>query len=220
MNQYMIYCCAGTGGLFLTTIFAQILGCNVRSSFSDTGNAHDMGCGVWKGADNVCFVGSHWDLNYRTGFQLYYSHVLPDDFIQSQPDVKLIVITTESRDYRKVTELYVKKAWPDIWTSEEYAKWASPQYPPYSRDNIANSKLIRNDLINNLEITNIKKWHEENALVPSYATINFRTIMGIDNQNLVDVVCNITNGVASDYTRQYASEYQQLNRSLYFKNYV
>jgi hypothetical protein len=220
MNQYMIYCCAGTGGLFLTTIFAQILGYDVRSSFSNTGNAHDMGHGGWKGANNVCFVGSHWDLNYRSGFQLYYSHVLPDSFVQSYPDTKLIVITTEPRDYRKVTELYVRKAWPDIWTPEEYAKWASPQYPSYSCNNIANSKLIRDDLINDFEITNIKKWHEENELVPSYATINFRTIMGIDDQNLVDVVCNITGGVASAYTKQYASEYQQLNRSLYFKNYV
>ena len=220
MNRYMIYCCAGTGGLFLTTIFSQILGYNVRGYFSNTGHSHDMGFGVWKGAKNICFIGSHWDLNYRSGFQLYYSHILPDNFIQAHPDIKLIAITTEPRDYRKVTELYVRKAWPDIWTLEEYAKWTSPQYPPYSRNNIADSELIRNDLINDFEITNIKKWHEENISFPSYATINFRTIMGIDDQNLVDVVCNITGGVAPDTTKQYASEYQQLNQSLYFKNYV
>ena len=216
----MIYCCAGTGGLFLTTVFAQILGWECRSHFSTTGNAHDMGHGVWKGSANICFIGSHWDLNFRPEFQLYYSHVLPDSFIKIYSDIKLIKINTEPHDYRKVTELYVKKAWPDIWTPTEYAKWASHQYPPYSPNNIADSELIRNDLINDFEITSVKKWHEENALIPSFATIDFRTIMGIDNQNLVDIVCNITGRAAPDSTKQYTSEYQQLNRSLYFKNYV
>ena len=220
MNQHMIYCCAGTGGLFLTTVFAQLLGFNVRSCFSDTGNAHDMGRGVWKGANSICFIGSHWGLNYRPGYQLYYSHTLPDSFIQDHPDIKLIAITTEPRDYRKVTELFIRKAWTDMWTPEEYAKWASPYYPPYSRTNIADSELIRNDLINDLELTNVKKWHEENKLVPSFATINFRTIMGIDNQNLIDIVCNITGCTASEDTKQYVHEYQQLNHSLYFKDYV
>ena len=179
-----------------------------------------MGRRGLKGANDICIVGDQWDLDYSPGFQLYYSHVLPDIFMQSHPDAKLIVINTESRDYRKVAELYVKKACPGFWTPEEYSKWVSPQYPPYSRNNIADSELIRNDLINDFEITTIKKWHEENALVPSYATINFRTIMGINDQNLVDVVCNITGGSATDSTRQYASEYQKLNCSLYFSNYV
>jgi hypothetical protein len=216
----MIYCCTGSGGIFLTTVFAQILGLNVRSHFSSTGNAHDLGQGVWKSTKNICLIGDHWDQTYRPGYQLYYSHVLSDNFIQTHPDIKLIVIHTEPRDYQKVTELYVKKAWPSKWTPEEYAKWASPEYPPYSRNNIADSELIRNDLINDFEINNIKKWHEENAHIPVHATINFRTIMGIDSENLIDVVCNITGCTASDATVQYVSEYQKLNHSLYFNDYV
>jgi hypothetical protein len=220
MTQYLIYCCAGTGGLFLTTVFAQTLGLNVRSQLSSTGDAHDMGQGVWKGANNICFIGCHWEQAYRPGYQMYYSHVLSDNFIHTHPDIKVIVIHTEPRDYRKVTELYVSKAWPNIWSQEEYAKWVSPEYPPYSPNNIADSELIRNDLINDFEITCIKKWHEENAHVPRYATINFRTIMGIGSENLIDVVCGITGCTASDATAQYVSEYQNLNHSLYFNNYV
>jgi len=63
--RYMIYCCAGTGGLFLTTVFAQILGYQIKSKFSNTGHAHDMGRGNWRGAQSVCFIGDHWDLGYK-----------------------------------------------------------------------------------------------------------------------------------------------------------
>jgi len=45
MTRYMLYCCPGTGGLFLTTVFAQILGYQIMSKFSSTGHAHDMGRG-------------------------------------------------------------------------------------------------------------------------------------------------------------------------------
>ena len=192
----------------------------MQGDFSNTGNSHDMGKGPWKGSENVCCIGCHWDINYLPGYQLYYSHTLPHNFAKTHANIELISITTDPRDYTKVTELYVTKAWPDLWTPEEYAKWASPSYPHYSRNNIADSELIRNDLIRDLEITNIKKWHDANTPVPSLAQINFRTIMGLDNQNLVDIVCNITNGTASEYTRQYVYKYQQLNHSLYFKNYV
>lgn len=221
MNSiYMIYCCAGTGGLFLSTVIAQLLGANVAATFSISGHAHNMGRGNWRGADSVCFIGNYWDINYRPGYRLYYSHVMPKNYIQLNPDIKIIKIDTDSVDYRKVTELYVCKAWPDLWTQEEYAKWASPSYPPYSRTNIQDSELVRNDLINDLVVTNIQPWHEQNASIPVYASINFRTIMGIDQRDLVSDVCNILQCTADNSTVQYVQEYQQLNKHLYFNNYV
>lgn len=218
MTRYMIYCCAGAGGLFLTTVFAQLLGYNAQSRFNQFGNAHDMGHGNWRGTKDICFIGNHWELNYRLNYNLYYSHILPNGFLENNPDIRLIKIHTDPIDYRKVTELFVYKAWPDMWTPEEYAKWVSPEYPPYSQSNISNSELIRNDLINDLEITNIKKWHEENLSIPTYATVNFRTIMGLDNRDLVNDICDIVKGKPSDNIRNYVAEYQQLNQNLYFNN--
>lgn len=220
MTRYMIHCCAGSGGLFLTTVFAQLLGYNVQSRFNQYGNAHDMGRGNWQGADNICIVGAHWQLKYRHQYPLYYTHVIPVDFQSSHPDINIVMIKTNPEDYQKVAELLVYKAWPDLWTKEEYAKWASENYPPYSRDNIRESELIRNDLISDLEITNVKKWHEENLSMPTHATINFRTIMGINNVDLVDTVCDIVKLPATDTIRQYVAEYQKINQLLYFKNYV
>lgn len=212
----MIYCCPGTGGLFLATIFAQMLGYDIQSRFSNTGHAHDMGSGNWRGADNICIIGDHWDINYRPGQPIYYSHVVGPGFSKQNPDVKIIKINTDSSDYKKVAEIYVNKAWPDLWTKEEYNKWASPDYPPYSKDNIHTSELIRSDLINDIEITTIKKWHNDNAAVPAYAEINFKTIMGIDNNDLVAIVRNITGLNATNEIQHYVQQYQQLNQGLYF----
>jgi len=214
----MIYCCPGTGGLFLTTVLAQILGLKVASRFSNTGHAHDMGNGNWEGAESICLIGDHWDLNYRPNVTIYYSHTIINNFLEKNPKIKLIKIDTQPTDYQKVTELYVKKAWPDIWTINEYNKWSSPEYPPYSPNNIAESKLIRDDLINDFKHSLIEKWHSDNINFPADHIINFRTIMGIDDGNLVDTVCNITNGSADQSLRDYVNNYQRLNQQLYFNN--
>ena len=215
-SRYMIYCCAGTGGLFLTTIFAQILGYQVRAKFSDTGHAHDMGRGNWRGAQSVCLIGDHWNTGYRPGHALYYAHQMPDNFIANNPDIQLIQIATDPEDYRKVAELYVKKAWPDIWSEAEYKKWASPNYPPYSPNNIKDSKVIVDDLINDFEITVIKDWHDRNANITPAHVINFKTIMGVDNLKIAQVVADIVQKPLDNSVTEYVMEYQHLNKKLYF----
>lgn len=220
MKQFMIYCCAGTGGLFLTTVFAQVLGLNVQAKFSASGNAHDMGRGNWRGAQSVCFIGDHWTLNYRPGSVLYYAHTMPGTFLKDNPGVTVIKVIADPQDYRKVTELYVKKAWPDIWSQEEYNKWAGPDYPPYSATNIPDSDIIVSDLINDFEKTVVQHWHDLNRHVEADHTVNFRTIMGIDRESLLAVVCDITSSTATLKTQCYVSEYQHRNQELYLLNYV
>jgi len=219
-SRYMIYCCAGTGGLFLTTVFAQILGYQVKSTFSDTGHAHDMGWGNWRGAktDLVCLVGNQWDLCYRPGHALYYAHQMPDNFIANNPDMQLIQIATDPEDYRKVTELYVKKAWPDIWNEEEYKKWASPDYPPYSPNNIRDSKLIVDDLINDFENTETKAWYDQNAHTKPAHVINFKTVLGLNDLRIEQVVADIVQRPVTESVAKYVKKYQLLNKELYFSN--
>lgn len=219
-TQFMIYCCPGTGGLFLTSVVAQILNINVRAEFSNTGHAHDMGRGNWNGHTNVCFIGNHWNINYRSNQNLYYSHVIPDNFLNENPNVKLIKVTSDACDFRKITEMYVKKAWPDIWTQQEYNKWAGSDYPPYSPDNIKDSEVIVNDLINDFEHSITQEWYNLNKGVTAEHTIDFRTIMGIDNKDLINEVCKIVNCIEPQGVRQYVHDYQQLNQEMYFTDYV
>lgn len=216
MKRYMIHCCPGTGGLFLSTVFAQIMGIDVKAKFSTSGNAHDMGKGNWKGADAICFIGDHWDINYRPGSELYYSHVVCDDFFVDNPDINLVMITAAPCYYRKITELYVKKAWPDIWTKEEYDKWAGPDYPPYAPDNIPNSEIIVNDLIDDFEKTRTAAWFDLNQTLKPIHTVDFEDVMGISGSSLVEIVENIIGNRASQATKNYVLEYQQMNKGLYF----
>lgn len=218
MDRYVIYCCGGPGGLFLTSVFAKIMGVSVNPNFSNTGNCHDLGHGVWKGAPGANFLGDHWELNYRTNCPLYYAHRLPPTFRNDNPDIKFVFIDVEPEDYRTVTTLLVKKAWPDIWTQEEYNKWKGPDYPPYSNNNIADSKLIVQDLVNNLTITYTQEWIERNAHEHYDYRINFKTILGLDNLVLDQIVSDIVQQPTTEKIHQYVVDYQQLNQRLYFND--
>lgn len=215
-SRYMIYCCPGTGGLFLTTVFAQVLGTDIRSRFSTTGHAHDMGQGNWRGAPGVCLLGDHWDIHYRPGQQLYYTHYLPTNYMDQNPQIDLVRIDTDPEDYRKVTELYVNKVWPDLWTPEQYKKWYSPAYPPYSADNVQSSELIRNDLILDFEQSLVRAWHQQASQHQPQHCINFRTVMGVGQEDLASVVGEILRRSVSAETQQYIKQYQQINQELYF----
>jgi len=216
MKQYMIHCCVGVGGLFLTSVLAKMLGIPMTVKLSDTGNCHDMGRGVWRGSDGVVLVGDQWDLNYRPGQQLYYTHVMPDNFQIENPDIKIVFVSVRPEDYRMVAKLWVKKAWPDIWTQDEYNKWHSPNYPPYSKNNIQDSDLICQDLIADLLETNISPWMQRNGLQTYDYQIDFRTIMGLDGRQVDQEVAQILNKETSQEISQYVTEYQRLNHCLYF----
>lgn len=219
MKSYLILCCPGVGGLFLTSAVVQLLGYNCQSIFSNTGHAHNMGNGNWKGCQSILLIGDHWDLNYRSGFSCYYSHVLPENFSNNNPHTEIIYIDTWEKDFKKVSELYVKKAWPDIWTKEEYDKFAGPDYPPYSPDNIATSEIIQNDLISDFLENVVSKWYQQHRKYDSYKKINFRTIMGIDDQDLMQILCDITQRPSNEHVQQYILQYQSVNQNLYFWEY-
>jgi hypothetical protein len=216
MKKFLIYCCSGTGGLFLQSVFAKIMSIDVAPKFSKSGNCHDMGQGAWRGMPELIVIGDHWNKNYQPNKRLYYSHVLPDEFADLNPDIEIVYIHVDTEDYQKVTELNVCKAWPDMWTQEEYNKWASPHYPPYDKNNITESDLVRNDLIHDLLIMHTLPWFKNKDPKFYNHVINFKTIMGLDNLKLDQVVADIVGVSSTKEISNYVLEYQQLNQSLYF----
>jgi hypothetical protein len=102
-----------------------------------------------------------------------------------------VYVDIDPEDYRTVTTLAVKKAWPDIWTQEEYNKWKSPNYPPYNKNNINESKLIVQDLVNDLVITTTQAWSERTMHEQYDYRINFKTILGLNNFVLDQIVSDI-----------------------------
>jgi hypothetical protein len=216
MKKFLVYCCPGTGGHFLVSIFARMMNIDGVLQFSSIGDCHNLGQGDWKGMPGIVFIGNYWKGNYRPNKHLYYSHVLPEDFADSNPDIEIVYIHADDQDYKKVTELYVRKAWPNLWTPEEYAKWASPNYPPYNKNNIDESDLIRNDLVNDLLVTHTKHWFVNKDPKNYNHVINFKTIMGLDTQRIDQVVADIVGTSSTKEISDFADGYQQLNKRLYF----
>ena len=213
----MIYCAAGTGGLFLSSVIANFLGINVRPQFSPSGHSHNIGKGNWKGKDSVInFIGNHWDINFRPNSTIFYAHQGPiADLKLKIPNLKVILIDFSDQDYYNITKLYVYKAWPDMWTNQEYDKWRGSSWPAYSKSNIQDSEIIRNDLINQLtQLT--KNWIEAYDKTVVDSTINFRTVMGLDNNDLATVLSNILDKPTTPFINQLIEEYQTLNKRLYF----
>lgn len=218
MNKYMVYCCAGTGGLFLTSVIANFLGRTVKPNFSSTGHSHDQGYGNWKGADRVVnFIGDYWS-NLRRGYPIFNAHYGPiRDFKKSQKNLKVISIKMYPDDYYDVTRLFVCKAWPDILTEQEYANQKGANWPDYSTNIIAESEIVRTDLINHL-LLKITDWDKNYDREVVDYNIDFKTVMGLDNASLADTVSDILQKPVTDEIQKLINEYQQLNKRLYFNN--
>jgi len=220
MSRYLIYCAAGTGGLFLTSVFANLLGIAVQPKFSNTGNSHDLGKGAWKGAGTaINFCGNDWDMCYKPECKIYYCHQGPlEEFKQENLDVKVVLININPEDYRKVTELYVCKAWPDILRDQpgEYEKWKGQDWPEYTYDVIQKHAAIRDEFIDRLykETSNWMKNHKSNIVDEE---INFRTVMGISG-DLAEECSKIVNRPVTDHVKTLIQEYHETNKRLYFAN--
>jgi hypothetical protein len=214
--KYMIYCAAGAGGLFLTSIVAKFLEYSMDPIISRTGHCHDLGKGNWKGHNDVVnFIGDHWKINFNPSSKIFYTHVLPIDKFKEISNLKVILIDIDFEDYYNVTKLYVCKAWPDILTYEEYLKWKGVDWPEYSKNIISNLELVQNELIVNL-CRQTEEWMTNyNRQVVDY-TINFKTVLGINNKNLADELSNILNKPATTEIKNLITEYQSLNKRLYF----
>jgi hypothetical protein len=216
MKRFLIYCCVGSGGMFLTSVLAQMLNYDVDPVLSSRGHCHQLSKnGIWTNTKDINFIGEFWS-NFRPDRRLFYTHVLDiDRFRQDHPDVKLILINFAVEDAELIARLFVCKAWPDIWSLEEYNKWAGPSWPAYSQNNIQESDLIRNEIIADLTQTRIKSWLTQvNASDFDYV-IDFKTILGLNSIALGSQLENIVDRSVTSAVTEYIKQYQQINRELY-----
>jgi len=218
----MIHYCTGTGGMFLTALFAKFMNIKLQEKISARGDCHDYGNGVWRGAPEI-FTAHKFDVElgntkfqYRPGLRLYHTHHLTCEFVEQNADLTVVRIDADESDYINIARLAVKKAFAVHWTLQEYNKWVGPDYPPYSPNNIAESDLIVADVVNDFIITQTKPWFTQHASIKYSHTIDFKTVMGLNNQDLVQEVANITHGQITDDICKFVDDYQQLNKKLYF----
>lgn len=218
LDRFLIYCVWGSGGLFLTSVFANLLGINVQPIFSSSGNSHDLGKGAWKGyGGDIILCGDYWEINYRPGATIYYTHTGDmNKFKQENPDAKIVLIDVDEEDYRKVTELYVCKAYPDILRDQpgEYEKWKGPDWPEWEYEVIQKSEMVKTEMIDSL-LPEIANWMKSCNRDVVDAKINFKSIMGLDG-NLAKECGEIANRPVNQTVIDLVQEYQDINRKLYF----
>lgn len=220
-NKFIIHYFNGTGGFFLTSVFAKIMGIPNNTVISPVGHCHDLGAGEWTETKDI-WVAHEWDHNlggmkfiYRPGVNLYSTHIIDACWVDNNPDIKVVQISAEPDDYADIVRVCVKKAFSANWSLDEYNKWVRPGYPPYSPNNLAESELICQDLVAGF-IPAITKWYDENSSVKYAYKIKFKTVMGLNNNSLVNQVAEITSGTITDEVCEFVQKYQQLNHQLYF----
>ena len=216
MKKFLIYCCVGSGGMFLTSVLAQMLNYDVDPVLSNRGHCHQLSSrGIWTNTQDINFIGEFWS-NFRQDRRLFYTHVLDvAKFKQEHPDVELILIDFAPEDAELIARLFVCKAWPDIWTPEEYNKWAGPSWPAYSHDNIQESDLIRNEIIADLTQTRIKSWLAQVKTSGFDHIVDFKTILGLNSTSLGAQLESIVDQPITAEVAEYIKQYQQINRELY-----
>ena len=219
--KFFIHYCSGTGGMFLTSVFAKVMNISIQTKISPVGDCHDFGHGIWKTNEDVALDHVYdkqtgmLKLQHVPNKTLYLGHVISNQFIEQHPDIHVIQISAAPEDYFSIAFLAAKKEWPQHWTLQEYNKWVGPDYPPYSPDNIANSDLICKDLVDILLKKQTTDWYKTHEDIKYAHQIDFRTVMGIGTENLAQQVATITGGTVTPDVESFVNEYQQLNQKLY-----
>ena len=223
-KKFFIHYCPGSGGMFLTSVFAKIMNTSIETKISSVGDCHDYGNGIWTHLYQNIGTSDIFDTKSAKlklqdtlpDLLLYYGHAITKEFAEQNTDINLIQIYADQSDYFNIAKIVIKKACPNLLTKEEYDKWRGVDYPPYSRKNIAESDLICKDLLDYSILKQTSGWYEEYADIKYLHHIDFKTVMGLNDKNLAQEVATITGNPVNHNACKFINEYQQLNKRLYF----
>ena len=218
--KYCIHHCAGSGGMFLLTMVAKALQLSASNRLdTNHGDYHNAGKGDWANTnDRINWIGNHWDINFREGdnFNLYYTH--KHEYVQRLktmfPDMKVIGIVSDNDD-DLITKMYIHKAWPNLWTKDEYDKWVALgcEFPPYDKSNLRDP-IVYNKVHSQLNLET-KRWTETLPANLIDHPLKFKTIMGMDDSNLKSEIENILDINLSNDVINLINDYQDNNKRLY-----
>lgn len=196
--------------MFVASLMAQYLGATSTARISSLGDCHDHGNGSWKATDVIELIGDYWqDKNYKK--PLLYSHYTNLARVRQQlPNVHVVLVDFEPDDVELISYFRTIKAHSLQWNKDEYAKLAGPDWPPYSANNIAESKLIRDELTQH-QIPHTQKWltQVDRNLVDN--VLQFKTILTGD---INQAVANIMGVPVDRRLDNFVKEYQTTNERL------
>lgn len=218
--KYCIHHCAGSGGMFLLTMIAKALQLSASNQLDrDQGDYHNAGKGDWVNLnDRINWIGDHWDINFQEGdnFILYYTH--KHEYVKRLKkrfaDIKVIGIVSDNDD-DMITKMYIHKAWPNLWTKDEYDKWVALgcEFPPYDSSNLKDP-IVYNKVHSQLTF-DTKKWTQTLPANLIDHPVKFKTVMGMDDSILSNELENILGIRLSNEVIDSIKDYQNTNRRLY-----
>ena len=197
--------------MFVASLMAQYLGAAEPAKISQTGDCHDHGNGFWKPTDIIELIGDYWqDKHYQK--PLLYSHVTDLARVRRQlPNVQVVLVDFEPDDVELISYFRTVKAHSLQWNQEEYSKLAGPDWPAYSPNNIAESRLIRDELTQH-QIPHTRNWltQVDRNLVDN--VLQFKTILlGNINQTVADIMQKPVDPSLETFVK----EYQTVNRQIH-----
>ena len=218
----MIYCihhCTGSGGMFLLKVFAEVLGLECKFTMDkDLSHYHNAGLGSWINPHyEICNLGNY-DFTYHKNAKLYYTHnhEILKNVIADHPKINVVVIRHDEHDHVSITKQAMAKAWPTLWTKKEYDRWVSTgaDLPPYHKDNLKDPKVYK--MLYDQLVLLTMGWYEnlDHNHVSNY--IDYKTVMGLDGNDLSDKIHKITGLNVGPATKRIIADYQIKNKELYF----
>jgi hypothetical protein len=129
------------------------------------------------------------------------------------PNLTVVLIDYTEDDIELISRLRTVKAHSLQWNQEQYDLLAGPDWPAYSKDNIAESKLIQDELTQ-MRIPTTRDWLTDVDQNQIDYTVPFRMITGQDS-GLNQKVADIFGLPESAQLDNFIKEYQQVNQKLY-----
>jgi|TARA_R110002060_G_scaffold72860_1_gene81618 hypothetical protein len=220
MSKICIHHCSGSGGSFLTSMIGRMLDID-EVNFIDIkhGDYHQNSKGEWGNFINkeIASIGNHWQ-DRKMPAKIYYTH--QHDYVSKLQtlfhNLKVIAIDADVDDFALITTMFIKKAWVNMWTEQEYNRWVKLgcNFPPYHISNLEDPDVF--DVIHEQLNTDTIEWHQQLVNYKIDYTIKFKTIFGLDETSLVHTLETVMNKPVNNTIEQLITQYQQRNKELYF----
>jgi hypothetical protein len=183
-------------------------------TISDNGDCHNVGNGIWQANKYLSHPYKEIHINQLEKIK---QPVLGTHVIKQFPSrvAYRILINYDKSDYKHICTMKAIKADTLSWNTDAFNNIKGDSWPLYSKNNIVESKTIRDEIINVHNYNETMNWIKDIDTTAFDYVIDFKTIHGIDNKQLSTVIATICNKPVTTDVYNFIKQYQKINQRLY-----
>jgi hypothetical protein len=218
MQQYVIVGPPGAGCLFVSSVFCAMVDLLDIDDvvISDKADCHDSGMGVWQGSSNMQYYDERFhqadDIKVASVIMTHSNNIA--HVRESFKEHAIVGLFADPTQYKLIATLKTMKQHTLTWNKEIYASIKGDGWPPYSKNNIMDSKMIRGELIEYHNINETAAWYDTLGSQQLDFVINVQSVFGIDD-DLVGDVERICGKKVCQSVHTFISRYQRINKEIY-----